>query len=65
MAIDGASGKLLPIGEGLFSRLSYTDNETIVSFCGDLITNEDYERECLAGRGGYAVQINVNLVLNC
>jgi hypothetical protein len=65
MAIDGASGKLLPIGEGLFSRLSYTDNETIVSFCGDLITNEDYERECLAGRGGYAVQIDARLVLNC
>ena len=63
MAINGASGKLLLIGEGLFSRLSYTDNETIVSFCGDLITNEDYERECLAGRGDMLYRLTHGLCL--
>ena len=62
MAIDGASGELSPIAEGLFSRLSYADNETIVSFCGDLIANEDYERERLAGRGFFNLAYTIRYI---
>lgn len=49
----------------MFSRLNYIDNETIMFFVGDLISHEAYGLECDAGRGGYGIQINNSLVLNC
>lgn len=65
MRVHPTTRARVAIGEGLFSRISYKDNNIIVNFVGDVISRADYEVECKDGRGGYAIHINEGLVLNC
>ena len=64
-AVHPRTKQLVSIGKGLFSKLSYTNNETIIIFCGDLMSQAQYEQETTAGRGGYAIHLSETEVLNC
>jgi hypothetical protein len=53
------------IGSGLFSTISFSKNDTITYFKGDLVSPEEYKVRCDSGHGGYAIKINKNLYLDC
>lgn len=53
------------IGGGLFSCKMYENNERIATFNGNVTSSDMYEVEKLADRGGYAIQLSTDNVLNC
>ena len=53
------------IGHGLFSNIRYAPTHRIASFKGEVISATEYNRRCDLGKGGYAIHINVNAVLDC
>lgn len=53
------------VGLGLFSSVSYSANEKIAVFKGDVITPEQYDARVVEGRGGYCIQLTQALLLDC
>ena len=55
----------LPMGEGLFSTVSYTVGDVIAEFRGDYNNTSEYEERRKAGTTCYVVYLRRNLYLDC
>lgn len=55
----------MPIGYGLFANVTIPPNTIITKFIGEVISMSEYESRVTLGKGGYAVFLKHNKVLNC
>ena len=53
------------IGEGLFSKTLIRKNDVIATFKGTFINEDESKRRIAAGRGGYMIRFNEDLLLDC
>jgi hypothetical protein len=53
------------IGTGLYSSVDLPANRRLVKFNGTVRTREEYEARVLEGKGGYAIHLNAENVLDC
>jgi len=53
------------IGEGLFAINQIQPDEVISKFIGVIIDDAEYERRKSLGKGGYAIRIKIDNILDC
>ena len=53
------------IGVGLFCHINIKPRIRVINFVGKIISYKEYNILVKAGKGGYAIHINENCVLNC
>lgn len=64
-AKDTAGNHTADVGLGLYSCIDYKKDDRITEFNGVVRTKEQYETRVQEGKGGYAVQVDVDHVLDC
>jgi len=53
------------VGKGLFSNIKINPGTVLCKYNGEIISNEEYNQRVLEGRGGYAIQLTTNRILDC